>query len=56
MLVTETRLQDKLTPEDRELNLSTLNRHLLEQKDQATVSSVFNLTLAKSVFSSETSF
>ena len=37
MLVTDKRLQDKLTPEDRELNLRTLNGHLLEQKDQARV-------------------
>ena len=37
MLVTGKRLQDKLTREDRELNLRTLNGHLLEQKDHARV-------------------
>ena len=37
MLVTGKRLQDKLTREDRELNLCTINGHLLEQKDQARV-------------------
>ena len=37
MLVTGQCLQDKLTREDRELNLCKINGHLLEQKDQARV-------------------